>query len=286
MGHSATGGVCRFLASSRAEMCSSSAQTRGATGWGRTLAAWRGQVSALPAAGSEASRKPALLIGSPSHSPTAGGCSAEGSGPGAVGVSQPKVERTRMRRWPELRRLLREWRRYIWDPARVHVRPNMGFGRPRPPGPSDAAIRTTPIRTWLSGSIPTRHTASAAPPCGRHPRLAEPDGFLDLDTEHDSADVSRMMDRMDVSHYRPGRLSATEEVAVDGHHHLRVDAVGPTAWCRSGPASCGSASSHGSTSRRARAFDEGVRPRDLRVSFLSLSARLARLASDARAGAA
>jgi hypothetical protein len=39
------------------EMCSSSAQTRGATGGGRTLAAWGEQVSALPAAGTEASRK-------------------------------------------------------------------------------------------------------------------------------------------------------------------------------------------------------------------------------------
>jgi hypothetical protein len=30
---------------------------------------------------------------------------------------------------------------------------------------------------------------------------------------------------MDVGHYRPGRLSAAEEEAVDGHHHLRVDAM-------------------------------------------------------------
>jgi hypothetical protein len=60
-----------------------------------------------------------------------------------------------------------------------------------------------------------------------------------------------MVDRMDVGQYRPGRLSTAEEEAVDGHHHLRVDARRPTAWCRSGPASCGSGSSHGSTSRRA-----------------------------------
>ena len=150
-GHSATGGVCRFLASSRAEMCSSFAQTRGATGWGRTLAAWRGQVSALPAAGTEASRKPALLSGSPSHSPTAGGRSAEGSGPGAVGVSQPKVERTRMRRWPELRRFLREWRRYIWDPARVHVPAEYGF-RPTVPDRLDHQMRQSGPRQSERGS--------------------------------------------------------------------------------------------------------------------------------------
>ena len=35
--------------------------------------------------------------------------------------------------------------------------------------------------------------------------------------------------------------------------------MGPTAWCRSGPASFRSASSRGSTSRRAPASDEGVR---------------------------
>jgi hypothetical protein len=177
-----------------------------------------------------------LLSRSPSHSPTAGGRSAEGSGPGAGGVSQPKVERHAQGDGQSSGVFCVSGGGTFGTPPAGTCRTNMGFGRhpSQPPGPSDAAIRTTPIRTRLSGAIPTRHTASAAPPCGGHPRLAEPDGFLD--TEHDSADVSRMMDRMDVSHYRPGRLSATEEVAVDGHHHRRVDAMGPTAWCRSGPA--------------------------------------------------
>ena len=132
-------------------------------------------------------------------------------------------------------------------------------GAPPPP-----AARTTTATTKPATTPDTkhRHPTDPAKPTSPPSRSV----VSGLDTEHDPADVSRMMDRMDVSHYRPRRLSATEEEAVDGHHHLRADAMGPTAWCRSGPASCGSASSHGSTSRRARAFDEGVRPRDLRVS--------------------
>jgi hypothetical protein len=39
--------------------------------------------------------------------------------------------------------------------------------------------------------------------------------------------VSRMVDRMDVGHYRPGCLSAAEEEAIERHHHLSSDAIGP-----------------------------------------------------------
>jgi hypothetical protein len=57
-----------------------SAQTRGATGWGRMPAAWREQVSALPAAWTGASCKLALLGGSPSHALTLTERSMKGRG--------------------------------------------------------------------------------------------------------------------------------------------------------------------------------------------------------------
>jgi hypothetical protein len=96
-----------------------------------------------------------------------------------------------------------------------------GFGRhpPRPPGPLDAAINDRANQNAAQYLHGVWHRLRRR--VGRHPRrYAEPDGFSD--TEQELADVSRMVDRMDVSHYRPGCLSAAEEVAVDGHHHLRV----------------------------------------------------------------
>jgi hypothetical protein len=53
-------------------------------------------------------------------------------------------------------------------------------------------------------------------------RHADPGGLSD--TEHVSAGLSRMVDRMALGQHRSGRLPTAVVEAVDGHHHLRADA--------------------------------------------------------------
>jgi hypothetical protein len=72
----------------------------------------------------------------------------------------------------------------------------------------------TRLRTYTSYSF------GCAAVWGRDPdRHADPGGLSH--TDHVSAGLSRMVDRMAVGHHRPGCLSTPAEGAVGGRHHLR-----------------------------------------------------------------